>query len=172
MLVGCVVSELRERVLKSGKGRMAFVAIEDQTARTEVLVFSRVFAECEEALKSDEPLLVRAVLQHEGEGENTTVKLRAESIVTLASIRAEQTAALRLELDAGAVTEELLDRLEPLLLTNPDALPVILALSVPDEGRMFLSLGPGYRLSSDDETVARVERVTGRGSVVFQTHAS
>ena len=43
VLVACVVSELRERVLKSGKAN-GFVAIEDQTARTEVLVFSRVFA--------------------------------------------------------------------------------------------------------------------------------
>jgi DNA polymerase III subunit alpha len=172
VLVGCVVSELRERVLKSGKGRMAFVAIEDQTARTEVIVFSRVFAASEEALKSDEPLLVRAVLQHEGEGESTSIKLRAESIVTLASIRAEQTAALRLEVDAAAISEDLLDRLEPLLLTNPEALPVVLALTVPNEGRMLLNLAPGYRLSSDDETVARVERVTGRGSVIFQNHVS
>ena len=172
VLVACVVSELRERVLKSGKGRMAFVAIEDQTARTEVLVFSRVFAEAEEALKSDEPLIVKASVQHEGEGENTSVKLRAQSIVTLASVRAEQTAALRIRIDASVVTQELLDRLEPLLLTNPQALPVEFALQVPGEGQMLLSVDLGYRLSSDDEMVARVERVTGRGSVLFQSRAS
>ena len=172
VLVACVVSELRERVLKSGKGRMAFVAIEDQTARTEVLVFSRVFAEAEEALKSDEPLVVKATLQHEGEGENTSIKLRAQSIVTLASLRAEQTAALRLKVDASALNEDMLSRLEPLLLVNPQALPVELFLSVPGEGTMLLTLGEGYRLSSDDETVARVERVTGRGSVLFQNRVS
>ena len=69
------------------------------------------------------------------------------------------------------VTQELLDRLEPLLLTNPQALPVEFALQVPGEGQMLLSVDPGYRLSSDDEMVARVERVTGRGSVLFQSRA-
>lgn len=168
MTIGCVVSELRERPLKSGNGRMAFGEVEDQSARVELLIFSRVFAASEEALKSDEPLVVRAVVQHEGDGENVSTKLRAESIVTLASVREEQTAALRLTMEAEQVTVQALDRLEPLFLTSADGLPVEVAIDVPDEGRVIVTLGAAYRLRSDDETVARVERITGRDSVGFQ----
>ena len=49
--LGCIVSELRERPLKNGNGRMAIAQVEDLHGSIEVLVFSRAFGECEDILK-------------------------------------------------------------------------------------------------------------------------
>src|SRR5690606_15011012 len=51
--VAGVISLYRERPLKSGKGRMAFITIEDLHGSIECLVFSKVFNECEDILRGD-----------------------------------------------------------------------------------------------------------------------
>ena len=84
--VAAVVSDLRERPLKSGNGRMAFAMLEDLGGRAELLVFSKVYPDAELALKADVPLLVDATVQHEGEGDSVSIKLRAERVRTRAPV--------------------------------------------------------------------------------------
>jgi DNA polymerase-3 subunit alpha len=53
-----VVSDLRERPLKSGKGRWAVVIIEDSFGQAEALCFSNAYDDAEALLKTKEPLLI------------------------------------------------------------------------------------------------------------------
>ena len=168
VLIGAVVSELRERPLKSGNGRMAFVGIEDLSGAAELLVFSRVYAEAEGPLKSDSPLLVKATIQHEGDGDAVSVKLRVESVQTLATVRQERTQRIRLRVDASDVAPERLDTLRRLMgHEGGGGLPVELAVVFPGDGEAVITLGGAYRLDASDDLVDSVERVLGVGSVGF-----
>ncbi len=57
--VAGLVIDVRVRPLKSGNGKMAFVTIDDRSARTEVSFFSKAFEANQEALKVDEILIIR-----------------------------------------------------------------------------------------------------------------
>ena len=171
VLIAGVVSELRERPLKSGNGRMAFVSLEDLSGTAELLCFSKVYAVAEEPLKSDDPLLVEATVQHEGEADSRSVKLRAERVRTLAEVREETTERIRLRLPADLVGPAFLDRLRHAVAPAPGdgggGLPVELALVFAGEGEAVITLGAGFRMSPSDDAVERVERVAGAGCVAF-----
>ena len=164
--VSAVVSDLRERPLKSGNGRMAFAMLEDLGGRAELLVFSKVYPEAEAALKADVPLLVEATVQHEGEGDSVSVKLRAERVRTLADARAESASRVRVELDAErAGDERMLERLQQRLLASSAGLPVEVVVVVPDLGRALVRLGEHHRIAPDEDSVHALERIVGRGRV-------
>lgn len=166
VLVGAVVTDLRERPLKSGNGRMAFAMLEDLGGRAELLVFSKVFPDAEAALKGDEPILVEATLQHEGEGDNITFKLRAERVRTLSDVRSETARRIRIELDpARAQDEALLERLQQRLLASANGLPVEVVVIVPELGRALVRLGGPHRMLPDEDSVHALERIVGRGRV-------
>ena len=166
--LGVVVSEMRERVLKSGNGRMAFVSLEDQSGQAELIVFSKAFALAEEALKSDEPLLVTCTVQHEGEGNEAQIKLRAESVRTLTEVRAERTRLIRLKLAVEQADPRRLKRLQEMLIGQEGGMPVELSLAIAGEGEAIIALGAHHRMQPDEETVGRVERLLGKGSVAVE----
>jgi DNA polymerase-3 subunit alpha len=166
VVVGAVVTDLRERPLKSGNGRMAFAMLEDLGGRAELLVFSKVFPDAEAPLKADEPILVEATLQHEGEGDNISFKLRAERVRTLSDVRSETARRIRIELDpARAQDDGLLGRLQQRLLASATGLPVEVVVIVPELGRALVRLGGPHRMPPDDDSVHALERIVGRGRV-------
>lgn len=167
VLIGAVISEMRERPLKSGNGRMAFVTLEDLSGRAEMIVFSKVYANVEEVLKSDEPLLVTAMAQHEGEEGSKSVKLKATEIRTLRQARQERTTRVRLNADVEALTAGAMTRLAEVLLQASAGFPVELSIDVPDQGRAYVTLGEQYKMPADDDVISRVERLIGRGNVAF-----
>jgi DNA polymerase-3 subunit alpha len=163
--VAGVVAEMRQRPLKSGQGHMAFLHLEDTTGQVEVVVFSKTFQAGEAALKGDGPITLEATVQHEGDPENRVVRLRAESVQTLAEYRQRATQRVRFSLDAGLVGEDLLSRLAQVLGSSETGLPVEVRLEVPGAGTAELRLGDRFRAAIDDETLGRLERVVGRGRV-------
>ena len=88
--------------------------------------------------------------------------------MTLPDVRITQTSGMILRLEADSVNSELLSRLEPLLLISQDGVPVEVDIEVKEQGVARVALGQGYRLRPDDETLAALERVCGRGSVAFK----
>ena len=104
--VGGVVVDFRDRPLKSGNGRMCFFKLEDQSGQVEVVCFSKPFAEYEEVLRSDEPLLITGIVAIEGEGESVTRKIHLREAVPLARLRASKTRLMSLEVNADELTED------------------------------------------------------------------
>lgn len=76
-LVG-MVTQFREIITKKGT-RMAFTQFEDLTAPIEVIVFPNTFAEFEDVLKQEVPLIMTGVLEKKEEG----CKVIADRITTL-----------------------------------------------------------------------------------------
>jgi DNA polymerase-3 subunit alpha len=165
--VAGVVTAVRERTTREGKSRMAFVSIEDLTGRAEVVVFSKLYETAEALIKGDEPLILQAMASHEGDGEAKSVRLRGESVTTLREMRAQQSKRVTITLESSDPVDGFYDRLEAYLTDWTQGFPVEVILKVEGYGEVLLELGSKYRLEADDSAVERVERLVGKGSVVF-----
>ena len=88
-----LIMESRSKVTKSG-ARMGFMAIDDQTARLEVVLRPAVFEACREILEPDRVVLVYGEVAEDT--FNGGIKLDAEQVVSLAESRVEKARAIKL----------------------------------------------------------------------------
>jgi DNA polymerase III subunit alpha len=169
--IGGVVTALRERPLKSGNGRMAFVTLEDLTGSCEVLVFSKVFAECEQVLKSDEPVLIRGNLMQEGGrdddsddagGGTPVMKLRASGVELLAEARAKKTRRFEMAVPVYALDSDKLTRLREILVDCPGDVPARLTISDPNVFDTVIALPETLKVNPTDELLVRVDKLFGQ----------
>ncbi len=160
--VAGVVTEYRERSLKSGNGRMAFLQLEDKTGHVEVLVFSRTFAEYEEPLKSGEPILVRGQVQEEGEGDARSWKVRADSIERLIDCRRERVNRLCVDLDVDDCKHGRLRQLERLFGQFRGETPASLVFTMENDdgrGKIKLDLPGQFAVDPSDELMMSLDRL-------------
>jgi DNA polymerase-3 subunit alpha len=170
------VAALRERPLKDGSGRMAFVTLEDLHGTCEVLVFSKVFASCETTLKSGEPVLVRGTVQLEsaGRGGNGTTtaseddeaapeaKLRATGVELLAEARAKKARRLEVTIPVYAITNDRLVQLREILVAHKGEVPTRLTITEPDLFETVIALPETLRVNPTDELLIRVDKLFGQ----------
>ena len=95
------------------------------------------------------------------------MRLRAESVTTLIDMRQTQSNRARLKIDADSVTDAFGSRLTGYLSGSAEGFPVEMQVKVPGYGVARIRLGDQFRLGADDDSVERVERLTGRGTVIF-----
>jgi DNA polymerase-3 subunit alpha len=164
--VGGVVSEYRERPLKSGNGRMAFFNLEDQSGQVEVVCFSRAFEKCHNVLTTDGPILVSGSVAHEGE-DGSAIKIHLENAIPLAQLRVQKTNQVHLHVSASAASREKLEELRRLCLQHTGSCPVTLHLRIPKRSDSILALPPGFEVAPSEEFIAAVERLLGERSVVL-----
>jgi DNA polymerase-3 subunit alpha len=119
VVLGVSVSALRERPLKDGSGRMAFILIEDLTGAIEMMVPSRVFAESEALLKSEQPLLIKAAISVDRGEDATTLRARCTNVRSLADTRSETAQKAELCLEEGQIEPGRMKRLRSVLRDFP-----------------------------------------------------
>lgn len=96
-----VVSMLKERPLKSGKGRWAVVVIEDSFGQAELLCFSGAYEQAETLLKTKEPLLIRGralIDDMDDEGQQQKSKMRMQEVGLLSDAQIGRSSYLCLDL--------------------------------------------------------------------------
>ena len=158
--LGCIVSELRERPLKNGNGRMAIAQVEDLHGSIEVLVFSRAFGECEDILKSDQPLLVTGSVKVEGDDPaNPIVKLNAQNIQLLSKVRIDATTRVEMRIPVYAVNNDRLEGLKDILSDSLGEIPTTLTIFDPDRSETTLKLPDRLRVRPSDELITRVDNL-------------
>jgi len=163
--VGGVVVDYRDRPLKSGTGRMGFFKLEDHTGQIEVVCFSKAFAEYEEVLRSDEPLLITGNLAIEGEGENSARKIHLREAVPLARLRADRTRAMALSVNADELTADRARTLKQTLERYHGSVPTTLRLVVPLRSRTEVVLPARYAVAPTDDLLLALERILGPKAV-------
>jgi DNA polymerase-3 subunit alpha len=162
VILGGVISEYQERVIKNGTGKYAFFKLEDQHGTIEFHVASAKLAEFREVLTSGEPLLVTGTVDAPfGEGETARERLRFMDAKPLASIRAERSSLMEIRLNADLVTEEQMAVLHKLLRQFPGRCRTRLHLEIPQRSETVLDLGDDFMVAAADELLARLEQVFG-----------
>lgn len=164
-----VVAAIKERPLKNGNGRMAFVTLEDHLGCVEVLIFSKAFAEGESALKSGEPILVRGHCMVDGDDEGGgQVKLRAQSITTLSQERVQRARSLELKLPIARADEKFFLQLKQIFSQHRGSVPVTLELIQPDAFVATLSVSDALRICPTDECLTHLHTLAGREAVLLR----
>lgn len=163
-----MMSELRERPLKSGKGRMAFFKLEDRYGEVEGICFSAAYEENEEALKSGEPLLLSATVSEEGDLDAKTYRLRLSEVQMLASAREERVRKVRIVIEIEKIDKGQLLALKTLCEKHSGICQMSLRFNVTDTlgtGSAFIPLPPTYSVEPSDAFLMNVERIF-RGRVI------
>ena len=169
VVLGVVVSAIRERPLKDGSGRMAFVVVEDETGAVEMLVGVKAFTAHEELLKSEQPLLVKASVRIERNEESTTMRLSCAEVRSLHEVRAAGTTAIELSLDEAQVEEvrDRLPRLAAILRAHPGKCTVGIRLRLPELAEVELVMPDDIRVEAAETLVDQIEALLGRGVVRY-----
>ncbi len=164
--IGGIISAYRERPLKNGKGRMAFVTLEDKHGSVECLVFSKAFALSEHVLRSDDPVLLVGKVMNDGDSDDnepTSIKLRVAEALSLASERASKTQHLTIRLPSRSTTDAQLQSLKTLLARHHGDVAVRLVITDPEltSTDVHIDLPPQLRSNTDDELLGGIERLFG-----------
>jgi DNA polymerase-3 subunit alpha len=166
--LACVVTALRERPLRDGTGRMAFLTVEDRTGSVEMLVPAKTFVEIEDVLRRDVPLLVKTFVNvTRNEEGDEQVRLRCLDAQTIADARRSLTKRVVVTLKPESVARERLDALKALFEQHPGECGVRVVLDVPDAGEVDIDLPQAVGLSPTDALVDQFEELFGAGALRF-----
>ena len=165
--IGCMVTALRERPLRDGSGRMAFVTIEDTSGSIETMCSARNFPQIEQVLKAEVPLLVKAIVSTDRDPEGgERVRVRVVEAQTLAEARKERTRGIILSVEAEALENGRVEQLKSLIQESNEGVPVALTVRIPGVGEVDMRI-PDAKLEASDEIVDRVEQLFGVGVARF-----
>lgn len=149
-----VVVELKERPLKSGKGRWAVVIIEDSFGQAEVLCFSQAYVQSEALLKTKEPLIITGnalIDDYDEEGVSQKPKMRLKEVRFLADAQLARTNHVLVDLGHNQVSLSSIDKLRDILTKYPGDKPVFLKMMLEDNIEVSLALGDKVRVRPCDD---------------------
>lgn len=168
VVLGCVVTALRERPLRDGSGRMAFITVEDLTGAVEMAVSAKVFGEFEEILKSEAPLLVRAFVSMGSDDDgNQRLRVRCMDARRVAEARQERTRSIVVTVADQRFDERAMGEFKAILDAHKGSCSVRLIVHLAKTAEVEMKLPPTYMLAPTDEVVDRVEQIFGVGAVRF-----
>lgn len=166
--VCCLVSALRERPLRDGSGRMAFLTLEDQSGVFEVVAGARVFGEVEDLLRSGDPIIATLNVSVDAdEQEAKTVRARLSGARSVAEARRERSRLMRLSVSEDRIDDQRLARFRAVIAKNPGQCRISMMVEVKDTAQVELNLPKRVLVDASDQVVDEVEQLFGVGAVRF-----
>lgn len=164
--------DIRERPLKSGDGRWAIVTLEDNFGRAEVLCFNKTYAQFEELLKSNEPLLIegRNLLDDiDDEGKQATPKMRMDSATSLRLAQIEHTkwidVHVALGVEASPTAEATIDEIYSVCMKHKGEKRVRFILEIAEGYTTFIACGEKIKVNPNDDFLGDLQSVVNVTSV-------
>jgi DNA polymerase-3 subunit alpha len=161
VIVAGLVHEMRMRT--TGRGKMAFLTLDDQSGRLEVKMFSKV-------LEAHQDLLVKdSILVVEGEvGEdsyNGGLSMNAQNIMDIPTARARFAQCLRLDLNAD--DEDKISQIERIMtpFRQAESCPVIVNYENAAGLKARLRFGGDWHVKLDDALLAQLSQLVGKNKM-------
>lgn len=165
--VAGIVTGYKEWPLKSGDGRMAIFNLEDTFGTVKVACFAKAFAQYEQLLKGDDPILVTGKIKA-GRGNDDpnddapkVKELSLSEAHKLSELRAQKTRQMTVEVSADVLTGEKVERLKDALKASPGPVVTVLRLKVPMRSYTDCVLPNDLSVTPSDELLLRIERLFG-----------
>lgn len=155
-----VVVELKERPLKSGKGRWAVAILEDRYGQVEVLCFSKAYEDAVQILSTKEPVLLTGRVLFDDEDEEGNLlkpKIRLIDVRLLSEAQIARASLLLLDFTQIEVKEEMFHKICELLRGFPGEKPVDVRLKVPHQAVVTLRLKE--RVHPNDVLIHRLQEI-------------
>ena len=133
------------KVIRTKKGDlMAFVTMEDMNASTEIVVFSSVYAEANQLLTDDNPVLVEGRVQK----DENSVKIIADKIVSIEKAEETWTASIHLNLEVTRIDRGVLEALQGILKAHAGPCAAYLHLRNPENAEAVIALPESLKLKA------------------------
>ena len=163
-MVAGLVTGVRSKI--TGRGKMAFVQLDDGSASIEVSVFSEVFDADRAKIREDEVLVIEGKISRDDFAGEGKVRVVAERLLTLGEARSRFARQLALRVDGTRGNPAgLLQRLQTLLAPYAaGACPVRLHYHNAVAACELL-LGEAWRVRLDDDLIASLAAAFGADSV-------
>ena len=162
MIVAGLVVGLRTMNTRRGE-RMAFVTLDDQTARVELAVFSDLYSQCREVVRKDNLLVVHG--QVSVDEYTGGYKMSAESIYSLEQARAFFADKLIITVEKSNADLSVIDRLAETLKKEPQGQCQILFHYRTDQVETQISTGEDRSVSLSSTLLGAVKNIVGDDNV-------
>lgn len=147
-------------------GRMAFITLDDRSARLEIRVFGEVFEEYKNQVETDRVLVVQGNLSYDDYAETT--RLNAERLLNLDTARHEYARRLRLTLDASHFGNGLVDHLANALTPFREGrCPIRVEYQRPG-ARAELTLGTTWKVRPEERLLRELRQLVGEQAVALE----
>ena len=161
LLVAGTIVGLRVQKSKRDQKQYAMAGLEDATGRIDLICFSRDYEKLQQQLKIEAPVLIRGVLMGD---EDAAPKISVSMIQALDDVQVKLPAGIRIRVNLERATEEMFKELKSAADAAPGPGKVMLHLEKKGEWAVILE-PPEMKVAADRTWVARVEEITGKGSV-------
>jgi DNA polymerase-3 subunit alpha len=142
------------RVQASRRGKMAFMTLDDGHASAEILVYNETFDGARALLREDQLVIAEVKVQQRmtDEGEAQGLRIIAESVYDLATIRRTRAKRLKLACNGNASAATLAEILAPY---RPGDKPIVVSYCNDRIGG-DIELSPDWRVNLDDALIDRL----------------
>ncbi len=140
---------------------MAFIQLEDLRGMVEVVVFPSVYAECQELLGDDAPIMVQGKVQVDDKG----AKILADTLIPMEKAEAMWTAKVQLNIDAQRTDKTVLAELKKLLRRHPGDCQGVLTIQTAENIRAVVSMAEHWRLQPGEALSRAVNGLLGYPAV-------
>lgn len=161
--IGGVVGHLKETTTKRGS-KMAFVTLEDLHGSVELVIFSDVYSDAVDYLKSDAPILITGKLEKDaprrekGKPASTTdegveaedCKILVTEIVLLEEAKTKRSYRVFIDAQSSVLPAEKIKTLKDILKAHPGTSTVFLKLTSVDNNQTTISLPDNLRIAPDE----------------------
>jgi DNA polymerase-3 subunit alpha len=165
--VAGMVEGYREKLFRSGGGRVAFFDIEDVVGRVGAKLRGDKIETYAGLLTRGDPVVVTGKVSFpvsDDPDEDREPTLLVDGVELVAAAILKSTRLLVIRLDAGAIRREQLAQLDVLLRQAPGRCPVELLLELDDGAEAVLTIG-SILVTPDDMLLAGLERLFGSHAV-------
>ncbi len=157
-----LVKKIKEINTKKGE-RMAFVALEDLTGVTEVTVFSDLYSQCRELLRSGEPLIISGIR----EGDKDSPKVLAQEVYRIEEAPRRFSRGMQIRISTlGADPHQIRD-LKRILARHKGRLPVKLHVVIPNRTETIINLN-AVSCDPSEDLLTEVHGALGYQAISFE----
>jgi DNA polymerase-3 subunit alpha len=160
IVAGMVVTN--KTILTKKGDKMSFAMLEDLHGKIECIVFPRVFAEFEELLKSDDPVVMTGQVNLAEEPR----KFFPQKIQKLKAEAESRVTGVRVSMRMDDVNERKLNRLKEIILSYKGSVPCHFIFES-ELAKARLPLGNGYYVNPVPQFAAKINEIFNQNSVKF-----
>ncbi len=161
--IGGLIASYKEHKSKKGD-RMAFTTLEDMSGKIEVIVFPSTFAECDDLLVSDQPLVVLGTVQQGERG----AKIIAQEVKTLSQALEKYTERAVITLRSSLTSRQHMMDLKELLYLHHGATPVLLTLHFDQRGEVDIQVLKDMSVRPSSDLFHKITDLCGPRSLQVQ----
>src|SRR5690606_7062573 len=161
VVIAGMISESKVIMTKKGD-KMAFVTLEDLTGKIECLFFPKVFAEFQDFLTVDEPLILHGVVSL---SENPK-KFFPNKINLLKDESDERVTSVRVNVPLQRLNPYSLSQMKQILLSYRGSVPIHFIFDTP-EGKARMNLDDNFLVSPSPQMAAKINELLNTNSVSF-----